>query len=149
MSVRGSRRTGTKREQIITIAEHSDLTNREIAALTGASTSTTDHVLAEYRSSTAAVQAFTNNRPAIFTSLQKQSASKIAEIIDSLKPEELDTKGKTFAINALNNVLGTSYDKERLETGKSTSNIEAICVAIDEMQDRKWRKANNDDVQHE
>lgn len=74
-----------------------------------------------------ALEAFKANRANVFADLQNKAIKLQCDVIDSFYvdgvPVALTPQQKVGLLGSLNAVSGTIYDKERLELGKSTSNV--------------------------
>ena len=100
-----------------------------IAKAQGVASTTVWRFLASTDAERQAVKQYVSNRAEAFQTLQAKGLDLQNRIIDSfsnglldaLKPHE-----KTNLLQSLNTVIGTIYDKERLETGKSTQNVGVI-----------------------
>lgn len=105
------------------------LNQNEIAKAQGVNPSTIWRFLSKLKLNKSSVDTFRANRADIFAELQGDAidlqkrviASFDDGILSALKPSE-----KTGLMMSLNAVTGTIYDKERLETGKSTQNVSSL-----------------------
>lgn len=75
-----------------------------------------------------ALEAFKANRANVFADLQRAAIELQMDIIKSFRGPNgvllpLTDSQKSGLLGSLNAVSGTIYDKERLELGKSTSNV--------------------------
>ena len=86
--------------------------------------STVTRFLAKTRAFANDIKTFRTDRAAIFSRVQAKALSIQEQIIDGLdgNTDSLSPSSKSGLLFAMNAVLGTNYDKERLETGQSTSN---------------------------
>lgn len=77
-----------------------------------------------------ALEAFKNHRSNVFADLQNRAIDLQRKLIDSFTVDgvltPLTAQQKASLLLSLNAVSGTIYDKERLETGKSTQNHSLI-----------------------
>ena len=75
---------------------------------------------------TTMIDRFRENRPRLLAKIQAKSLALQERILDSFEREGvldlLTSQQKSGLLFATNAVMGTNYDKERLETGQSTSN---------------------------
>ena len=73
------------------------------------------------------VERYKENRADVFAALQGKALAVQEKAMDHLLRDGvfalLDDKAKVGLINSVNNVFGTAYDKERLESNLSTSNV--------------------------
>ena len=106
------------------------LKQSEIAQHQGVDPSVISRYLAERKITKSAVDTFRAARADVFADLQSKAIHAQSAIIDSLFQDgilkALDEKTKAGLMTALNAVSGTIYDKERLETGKSTQNVSTL-----------------------
>lgn len=84
------------------------------------------------------LEKFKANRADEFANLQGKAIAVQHKILDTLDSEieqgmlsTLNANEKARLLDALNNVQGTIYDKERLERGESTQNISTVSRMID------------------
>lgn len=98
-----------------------------IAQELGVTTSAVYKFLDKHTPEHQALEAFKNNRANVFADLQNKAIKLQCDIIDSFYvdgvPVALTPQQKVGLLGSLNAVSGTIYDKERLELGKSTSNV--------------------------
>lgn len=103
------------------------LSPAEIAAVEGVRPSAVYQHLERWGIRREQIEEFLANRGAILASIQSEGLSVIQKIVravnndrvlDSLTPKE-----KVALLVPINVVVGTLYDKERLERGKSTANV--------------------------
>lgn len=90
------------------------------------------------------IDEFRANRADAFAQLQAKAIGIQHKIIDSLMDKDgvliaLTPSQKSGLLGSLNAVAGTIYDKERLETGKSTENVSLLTRMLDSAQDQVFR----------
>ena len=110
----------------------------DIAAATGVTPSTVWRFLQSTDQETQALKQYVSGRVEAFQKLQAKGLDLQHRIIDSfsdgilaaMKPHE-----KTNLLQSVNTVIGTIYDKERLESGKSTSNIGIVAKMMGDALD--------------
>lgn len=98
----------------------------DIAAATAVNPSTVWRFLEANDQQRQAVKQYVHARTEVFQTLQAKGLDLQTRIIESfddgilaaMKPSE-----KSNLLHAVNTVIGTIYDKERLESGKSTQNV--------------------------
>jgi len=102
------------------------LSNREIAGLQDVATSTVRRFLERMEPERAAVEEFKSGRADALARIQGKALDLQERLIDSIDDGVLQTllpHQKNGLLVSVNTVFGTAYDKERLERGKSTSNV--------------------------
>jgi len=76
------------------------------------------------------VEKYKENRADVFARLQGKAMSVQEVLLDNLMTDgvvaSLDDRAKVTLANSLNNIMGTAFDKERLERGQSTQNHSLI-----------------------
>lgn len=106
------------------------LTQVEIAKHQGVHPSSVLRFLKQHNIDKQGVDSFREARADVFADLQKTALHAQKAIIDSLFADGIlsatDTKTKASLLASINAVAGTMYDKERLETGKSTANVSTL-----------------------
>ncbi len=128
------------------------LTNREIAGLQGVATSTVRRFLERMEPERAAVEEFKSGRADALARIQGKSLDLQERIIDSMTDHVLETLAphqKNGLLMSVNTVFGTAYDKERLERGKSTSNIGLIAKMMGDSLSRVGAEVRPDDLARE
>lgn len=106
----------------------SGMTMPQIAAKLGVNVSTVYRFLDRTLPEFAALEAFKQHRANVFADLQQQSIDLQQQVIKSFRDGNgnliaLTPQQKSHLLQSLNAVSGTIYDKERLESGKSTQNV--------------------------
>ena len=106
------------------------LSNSEIAVLQGVDRSTVRRFLAGMAPEIEAVEGFKRGRADVLARLQAKSLMTQELILDSLAEDgvvdALSPHQKGTLLVSLNAQAGTLYDKERLETGRSTTNVSSL-----------------------
>lgn len=73
---------------------------------------------------------FKENRADVFANLQGKAICVQEKLLDHLMEDgvltALEDKAKVSLANSINNIMGTAFDKERLERGQSTQNHSLI-----------------------
>ena len=100
------------------------VSDNAIARHQGVNQSSISRFLNRTREHTNQIKQFRTDRSAIFARVQAKALSIQEQIMDGLDgvTEALSPSAKSGLLFAMNALLGTNYDKERLETGQSTSN---------------------------
>lgn len=89
-----------------------------------------------------ALEQFKQNRADVFAKLQAKNLDVQERILDTLDEgvvNALTPHQKTGLLMSLNSQFGTIYDKERLETGKSTENVSMLTRMLESAQDQVFR----------
>ena len=89
-----------------------------------------------------AIEDFRANRADVFARLQGKAIDLQFRLIESFDDgvlASLTPSQKTALAMSLNAVVGTIYDKERLETGKSTENVSLLTRMLDSAQDQVFK----------
>ncbi len=105
------------------------LSTPEIATLQGVAPSTVRRFMDRMKPELAAVEEFKNGRADVLARIQGKSLDLQERIIDSMDDRVLDAltpHQKSGLLISTNTIFGTTYDKERLEKGKSTNNVSVI-----------------------
>jgi transcriptional regulator with XRE-family HTH domain len=105
------------------------LTAAEIAEAQGVHRSTVWRFLQSTAPERQALVEFKKKRGDVFARIQGKSLDLQERILESIDDRVLSTttlSQKSGLLHVLNAQAGTLYDKERLETGKSTSNVSLI-----------------------
>jgi hypothetical protein len=106
------------------------LSNAEIAALQGVNRSTVRRFFALAEPELQALEGFKRGRADVLARLQAKSLMTQELILDGLAQDgvvnALSVHQKIGLIGVLNAAAGTMFDKERLEVGKSTSNLSSF-----------------------
>ena len=126
----------SKAERILSLkASNPKLTERQIAALTDSSKTNVHVTLQRYGLSQENIDNYVANRAKILQGLQDK-------ILSTIDPDDLK---KTPAAQRTM-MFGILYDKERLETGKSTQNVQGIYHILSEIErsERKEVVSNSD-----
>ena len=118
------------KKRVIELAQ-SGLSDNAIAKVVDYSQSAVSRFLNRMAPELAGVKTFKAERSSIFASIQAQALDIQQRVLQSLDVEShvlaaLPTKEKAMILDATNRIAGTIYDKERLEEGKSTSNVGVI-----------------------
>ena len=115
------RKLNVKKVQELTSLGMSDA---DIARHQGVNQSSVSRWLAKTRDYANDINRFKTDRSSIFARVQAKALALQEQIIDGLDgvTGALSPSQKSGLLFAMNAVLGTNYDKERLETGQSTSN---------------------------
>lgn len=83
---------------------------------------------------TKAIDQFRHDRPRILAKIQAKCLAVQEKILDTLDQDAvlalLTSQQKSGLLFATNAVMGTNYDKERLETGQSTSNHSVMTTML-------------------
>lgn len=114
----------------------------EIARDVGCSYATVYNIVKKQQSFTQSLDDFRQDRPFYLSKVQKLALERKLEILEDdrlwskLKPME-----KVNAIKTLNIVVGTMYDKERLELGLSTANQSSVVKFIESCHDDLFTEA--------
>lgn len=108
------------------------LSDADIAKQQGCHQSSISRFLAKTREHAHQIKRFQTDRSAIFARVQVKALSIQEQIIDGLDgvTDSLSPSAKSGLLFAMNAVLGTNYDKERLETGQSTSNHSVMTTML-------------------
>lgn len=105
-------------------------TQEEIAQHQGVNASSVSRYLKKRNIEKTEVDTFREARADLFADLQQRAINAQCAIIDSLFVDGVlratDEKVKASLLASINAVAGTMYDKERLETGKSTANVSTL-----------------------
>lgn len=113
------------------------LNNSEIARLQGVDQSTVWQFLNRTKPERQALQDFKTGRADAFAMFQGKCLNLQQKILDSLLVDgvlaPLKPSEKTGLLMALNASAGTSFDKERLERGQSTSNHSVMSTMLGEV----------------
>ena len=119
-----------KQEKIIEIKQaHPDLTTREIAAVAETDHSYVVQVLQRYNIEQKSLEEYKKNRADIFAGFQDR-------ILKSITDEDL--KKAPFGSRIL--AMAQIYDKERLERGQSTDNVNLLVAGLKDLQAIRWGK---------
>lgn len=118
-------RPPTPKQQVIikTKTEHPDLTTRQIAAIANTDHTHVIKTLERYGTDQRDVEAYKKNRPNILAGLQHRLLVSVTD--EDIKKAPLGSR-----------ILAAAqlYDKERLETGQSTTNISTLIGSIEALQ---------------
>lgn len=118
------------------------LTNQEIADSQGVDRTTVWRFMDSLKAERRAIEDFRANRADVFARLQGKAIDLQFRIIESFDDgvlASLTPSQKTALAMSLNAVVGTIYDKERLETGKSTENVSLLTRMLDSAQDQVFK----------
>lgn len=122
------------RQQAITDSQ-AGLSNAEIAAKQGVDPNTVYRFLVSLATQKQDLIAFRASRADVFADLQAKALNVQYRMLKHLDDDgvlaSLTPAAKASVANVINNVMGTAYDKERLETGQSTSNVSVLGKLID------------------
>jgi IS30 family transposase len=124
---RKSKITPEIRQKVIELSEK-NLTTREVETLTTVDHSTVAKILQRYGLEKQNIDDYIAQRPQILAGLQ-------TKILQSIDEDDLKTASLLQRVTA----YGVLYDKERLETGKSTQNVQGIYHIVSEIE-RSERK---------
>ncbi len=120
---------------IKTKSEHPDLTTREIAAVAKCSHVNVIETLKRYGIERQPTEDFINHRADVFAGLQHR-------ILKSITDEDIEKSPLGSRVLAVAQI----YDKERLERGQSTDNVNVLVAGLRELQARRRGKiADNAD----
>jgi len=122
------------RKEVLTLAERG-LNSAQIAKHQGVAQSTVWRFLEASKPEQLALKRFKENRADVFATFQANNLDLQNRLVESLKQDRvfdaLKPSEKTGLLDVLNRSTGTLYDKERLETGKSTSNVSTVSRMLD------------------
>ena len=116
------------RQAVLRLSEQG-LSTAEIARLQGVAPSTIFRFLQRAKPEQVAIQQFKRGRADAFVRLQIKSLDAQERMLDSLTNEvlaALSVHQKIGLLGVLNAQAGTLHDKERLEVGKSTTNVSSL-----------------------
>lgn len=106
----------------------------EIARFHSASPQAVSQYIKRQAPHAVALQSFKDQRADAFATFQHKCLQVQSKILDELLQDgflsSLTAPNKSSLLLALNACAGTSYDKERLERGKSSQNIEVLTSLI-------------------
>lgn len=114
---------GSKTEAILTLATTTPARPIEIAESVNCSRAAVTLALQRYGIEPNTVESYKKNRAEIFAGLQAKILSTVS--MDDIKDASLLQRATA---------AGILYDKERLETGRSTGNIAILIAQIEELQ---------------
>lgn len=110
------------------------LGNTDIAKHQGVAVSTVYRFLSRLDTEKQHIERFKANRADYFADLQVKALHIQHLLVDELAKDgvvsALDGKAKCMLADSMNRVVGTSFDKERLERGESTQNISTLSRLI-------------------
>ncbi|MDI3462766.1 MAG: hypothetical protein OJF50_001587 [Nitrospira sp.] len=116
----------------------------EIAQQQGVAHSTVWRFLERMKPEIGAVEIFKQNRADVLARIQAKSLDAQERIIDTLDDgllAALTPSQKSSMLMALNAQSGTAFDKERLERGQSTANINTLSRMIDNQVSTLFKRA--------
>lgn len=116
--------------KIVELAEKK-LTYTDIGKTVGCTEGYVRKVLKQAGEFRAEVKKFRDNRANHFATLQEKSIQALAKMLDWVIEQDMSTLSeaqKPKYIQAITNLMGVMYDKERLETGQSTSNVQSLLI---------------------
>ncbi len=116
----------------------------EIAKSQGVTRSTVWRWLQELGPENHNLHAFKSRRADVLAHIQLKAHNVMQMILDSYGPDDvrnMSVANKTGLMGALNNVAGTNYDKERLETGQATHHVSVLVGHIEQLQRRAGGEA--------
>jgi hypothetical protein len=116
-------RKGSKTAAILALATTTPATPPEIAESLNLSSQAIHQCLQRYGITPNTVDSYKKNRAEIFAGLQEK-------ILQSVELEDIKSASILQRITA----AGILYDKERLETGKTTANIGTLIARIEDVQ---------------
>jgi IS30 family transposase len=120
------------RKVVLALSEKG-LSTIDIARHQGVAPSTIFRFLQRAKPDQFAVKAFKGSRADVFARLQIKSLDAQERLLDSLTDDvlaALTPHQKSGLLHSLNAQAGTLYDKERLEVGKSTSNLSSLAQVM-------------------
>lgn len=129
-------RKGSKAEAILTLTTTTPATPSEIAESVNCSKPNVTQTLQRYGIEPNIAESFKDKRAQILVGLQEKIARKLN--IDGIKittAKELQSAITGF---------GILFDKERLETGNSTENVNVLVAGLKDLQARRWGKSGGD-----
>lgn len=129
---RRSKITPELKDKVIALSKK-NLTTREVEALTTVDHTTVAKILQRYGLEKQNIDHYISQRPQILAGLQEKILQSIDE--DDLKKTPAAQRTMMF---------GILYDKERLETGKSTANVQGIYHIISEIERSERKKVVSD-----
>jgi IS30 family transposase len=141
---RRNKRTACKldRQKVLDLHRRG-FSNSEIAKQQAVVPSTIWRFLQQTKPERRALESFKAHRADILAQIQAKSLDLQGRILDSIGDgviEAMKPHQKSGMIFALNAQHGTSFDKERLERGQSTSNHSIISRLLDETVKNLYRK---------
>lgn len=149
-STRGARKTTTKEvvkirrpqhgsitETVLTLATTTPNTQAEIAEIANTSTAHVTQILNRYGIDRNALDSYKKHRADILAGKQEQILNSITE--DDIKGMPVGQRVMSY---------GILYDKERLERGESTANVDHIHADIAALKALKLRVSTNQDGQN-
>lgn len=83
------------------------------------------------------LEKYKKHRPDLKALIGMKGEEKILEIIPTICAEQLKPSEKNGALMALNAIVGTRHQEERLETDQSTSNTAVLVAGLRDLQSRK------------
>jgi hypothetical protein len=116
------------RAKVIQLYEQGN-TKVDIAKIVGCTEGNVRRILKDSHEFRAQIKQFRENRADLLSDLQERSIQALAKLVDWFVEQDMDSISdaqKPKYIQAITNLMGVMYDKERLETGQSTSNVEQI-----------------------
>jgi predicted DNA-binding protein YlxM (UPF0122 family) len=116
-------RKGSKTENILTLATTTPATQAEIAQAVNVSTAAVCQTLKRYGIDYNQLENFRKRRADIFAGLQDK-------ILNTVSVKDIKDASVLQRVTA----AGILYDKERLETGKTTANIGTLIARIQDIQ---------------
>jgi DNA-binding IclR family transcriptional regulator len=123
-------RTARKLDRTAALEQHArGLSTTEISRLQGVNPSTVWRFLDRSEPHRVALEEFKRGRGNEFAALQAKSMALQHKILDTFDDgilAAMTTHQKTGLVSVLSAQTGTMFDKERLETGKSTTNVSLI-----------------------
>jgi IS30 family transposase len=136
MPIERTQRTARKlnRAQVLEQAKRG-MSHSEIAKQQGVNKSTVLRFLQQRQPERQALEHFKTHRADVLAQLQRKSLDAQERIIDTLDDgviKALTPSQKSSFLLSLNITTGTSFDKERLQRGQSTSNQSILSRLVDE-----------------
>lgn len=123
---------GSKAETILTLATTTNHSQADIARIVGADPGTVTQTLNRYNIDRTKLDTFKNHRADILAGLQNKIIERLN--IDDIKID--NAKAMQSAITG----FGILYDKERVERGLSTTNLDVVHTDIAELKKLQIQK---------
>lgn len=105
--------------------------NRQIAKQVGCTSRTIDRLVPQIVAEKQSISEYRTHRADVLADLQRKAHSVMRRVLDSFSDADLSEMTGTQRAGLLRDfsiMSGTMFDKERLERGQSTSNIQALLV---------------------
>ena len=127
------------RNEMIVAAVQSGHKKNDIAEKFGITRQSVWKIMKNVEKESPMIEKYRANRADVLAWNQIKRMEKQTDIIESIKPGELenaDLRVKMMALNALGLDKAREYEQERLERGQSTENVSVIVQAIREAKKR-------------